>query len=514
MKKKGLLILPLAMMLIIAVALSTATYAWFAVSADAKISTLAVNTSSSDGLQIAAIFSGAAKHGTMTLDTNTYTWDGSTPDYGPELSFTTTMSSAYGVTGDGLKDNMYTAASRSVTEYETIPTDSTWWTNNNATLTGNEVYYQDAKGIVLAPNGANFNEAGKWQGLEGIKETTLTTGNGIVPHFFVRTINFKTEQITSGNAGSYSASDEFYSDSTGKTLANDGTYFNDGVWRGVVEGNTLWGDITALGSSIYVRALDGLSNPIEVYVEEDWAYEANNNALDGNQDPVSLIKANPNRDYFILNFALKTKRGMVPTAERTNTADIFLKKLTVTANGGMAAASRIALFSSTDNTFTSLTSLYYYIPFAKSTYDESWSNSGSVEDTYMAIGDATAMGTGYAYKDTTETSLPSSKVIADETEINVGGSFKTATMFQIDKNTDLATKSLYEKSIDTEDIGYSPSKHLRSLGTFTASGVSMYYTMVIWFEGTDAQCSGSFAGSGIVVDLAFDFYQRWVGVTY
>ncbi|MDD4839817.1 MAG: hypothetical protein PHE93_04015 [Clostridia bacterium] len=498
MKKKGLLILPLAMMLIIAVALSTATYAWFAVSADAKISTLTVQTSASDGLQIASIYDATAKSGSMTYNSTTKAWDGATIGYGAELSFTTAMASAYGVTGDGLAANMYTAASRTVTSYLTVPTNAAWYDANRLSMSGNEVYYSNASGTTFASAG-NYFTLGVWSGDEGIKEATITEGNTGTTPFYVRVQAYPTTQVTSANAASYTVADTFYSDSTGLTTANDLTYFTDGVWRGEV---TLADDIalytTATTNNIYVRS------SVETYeVETHWTYEANNGALNGSASPYYLVPATANSEYFSLNFALKTQRGMVASAEKEGTADIFLKKLTITASGGMAAASRIAIYSY-DIDYTTPQLKYFYIPFSKSAYDATWTNVlATAETNYRIIGDAVIEDAGYSYAATSTSTLNALNIIADGTPVYSTDQWQTATMYMIDKNADWPTKTDYD---DAQGV---PSTTLNSLGEFSTANSTLFYQLVIWFEGTDSECIGSFAGTGITIDLAFDFYQQW-----
>jgi len=503
MKKKGLFVLSLAMLLIVAVALSTATFAWFAVSADAKISTLTVQTSASDGLQIGAISGGDASYGTMTLDTDTKLWEGAFEGFGPELSFMTALSGAYGVTGNGMPDTMYTAASRTATSYQAFATNAEWWAANGASLVGDEFFYTDSVATQLA-SGGGFENGQYIAALED-KETVLTTGNSGGP-YYIRFQAYPTIQVTAENAGSYGASDTFYSDYYGVSLADDGTYFNDGVWRGGE--NDLGSDIAAYTSSttnnIYVRA-----SSTSYEIETAWNYSANNNALSAgaNPEPYYLVAASPNSDYFTLSFAIRTQRGMVGSSTREALADIFLKKLTVTASGGMAAATRVAIIQYTNSSYTAVGEhYYYYIPFSQSQYNSGWDNNGEIETGYRAIGDASAQGAGYAYGDTTAESLSASHVIADATAVYSGGVWNTATFFMIDKNSDWATKQNY---LDKQEPEEPITKKMFSLGTFTGANSTLYYQMVIWFEGTDAQCVGDYAGTGMTIDLAFDFYQQW-----
>ena len=54
MKKKGLIISTVVMVVVLIASLTTATYAWFSVSASATISNISINTQASDGLAIAS----------------------------------------------------------------------------------------------------------------------------------------------------------------------------------------------------------------------------------------------------------------------------------------------------------------------------------------------------------------------------------------------------------------------------------------------------------------------------
>lgn len=603
MKKRGLIISTIVMMLVVVVALSTATYAWFAVSADAKISTLTVQTAASDGLQIAAYYDTTnggdleLQSGTMTLPAATKLWTGTENAFGAELLFESALQTAYGVTGTGAKSTMYTAASRTATSYETTEVNATWWaaitasaedTNGETGIQADEEvaciagiqFYSNVAGTVLAA-GANYQD-GLWAGAAATAEATLT-GAGL----YVRTPGFYSVEVTSANAAQFNATNKYYIDKTCSALANDGTSFIDGVWQAVGadpkaaattaaitnlyaysaksvqitvgEGgnirqyfdttsdpaitNTVFysnGDLTtvATGAEFTAGEFTGTNEAADAAlvglyaedknkgdIETGWTYEANNSALTTGNAPRYLIPAVANNEYFQLNFALKTQRGMVATTDKNGIADVFIKKLTVTASGGMAAATRIALISYDKTTGTNDvaatrwngdgTLVNYFVPFNKSEYSGTdWAN-GTAETCRYNVAPASKwfQGNGFAYKYATSADLVTTNLKTDLNEqvIQATGTWQTATFFNIDKNTVWANKTLYtatqaasEGTTDTNNVLKN-----NSVGTFTAANTYLYYQLVIWFEGTDTQCVSTFAGTGVTVDLAFDFYQQW-----
>lgn len=616
MKKKGLIISTIVMMLVVVVAISTATYAWFQVSADAKISTLTVQTASSDGLQIAAMYdrgSGvAAASGDMTLNPGANkTWDGSANDYGADLVFATALSAAYGVTGNGLQANMYTAASQSVTAYATLPVTDDWFKTKVDPTTGEpsaepeaieqgiyQVYnfsvsfYTNAEGTQPAA-GSNFNN-GKYSGLDKDEDYVdgvydlhyvvwyVLTNNGVndpeapAPNnvkYYVRALGYDNTKVTAGNAPTYLSNTDtiYYTDNAATVLvADEALKFAGGKYIGAVAGdlvglyvrNVLFRQImdeaeataligtapatvfytnsicTALANNDSVSAgvytpgvvsdLVGLyydtdpgwtADPDEVAI--NWSYEPNNNAINGTGNiPHHLILAKPNIEYFQLNFALRTQRAVPAGGGKTNTADIFFKKLSVMATGGMAASARIALFEYGTNAYNPAAGVslkQVFVPFATSTeVDNSWSatpgNFANTDNQYNLVPDHVQCwkANGFAYNAAKMGAFDVAKVresfniARDASDV-----WQSAEFFNIDKNVDWNSASLYAESQDDLDGGGNKTKEMMSIGSFQTANAVKYYQLVIWFEGTDAQCKQLFAGSGVTVDIAFDFYQRW-----
>lgn len=554
MKKKGLLISTIVMMLVVVVALSTATYAWFSVSADAKISTLTVQTAASDGLEIASYYGGLASHGEMTLSTDAAkTWTNTNPEYdgfGAELIFATALASAYGVTGNGLKANMYTAASRSATAYATTAVDQVWWDANGPDYVEEYgQFYRNVTGMTLATTtgDAVFTD-GAWTG-----DITLAEQNIVGQGYYVRTQGYDTIRIDASNVAAYAAVPTmvYYKDGAGIDFATGD--FTAGVYTGAdlatfVLGTPTYarkvhtiptGTMTVKGVSYYtdfeltLGVIVGGEEPVELSgtyytiglphdVQIAWNYEANNSALNGTA-PRYLIQANANVEYFSLNFILRTQRGMVGNSERLNIADIFLKKLSVTASGGMAAAARIAIYEydSNEYIYNENTDLkYVYAPFSKSQFSTDWQLAAEAETLNYDVAPLknnvqTAQhwdGNGFAYDKATHSAF-SQRVINDNTLISSSNTWATANIFDIDKNVVWNDKALYLEAQEYLDVNM--SRKINSIGAFTAANIQKYYQLVIWFEGTDAQCIGGYAGTGVTVDIAFDFFQRYTtGVTY
>ncbi|MDD4839818.1 MAG: hypothetical protein PHE93_04020 [Clostridia bacterium] len=580
MKKKGLIISTIVMMLVVVVALSTATYAWFAVSADAKISALTVQTAASDGLQIASYYDGGVSSGEMTLSTGANkTWTNSSfADFGAELSFTTALASAYGVTGNGLKQNMYTAASRSATAYATTEVTIAWWdviTDGPSTQGADYIanygqFYSNQTGLTLATTtGALIFTDGAWTG-DAIDARALIAGQG----FYIRTIGFDTIRIDTSNAVAYDADATmvYYADGAATIPADSTTNaLFVGFTAGVYSGDALQTFVTDGGNpalyakKVYVSELaaneigangttyfsnndltgtevvgDGVAvvDAANIYyyattlvaheVQIAWTYEANNSALSG-VTPRYLIPASANSEYFSLNFILKTQRGMVANSERQNIADIFLKKLSVTASGGMAAAARIAIYEYDSNSYAynANTDLkYLYAPFARSNDTTGWSNPAEAETLSYNVAPVKSAtmtaqnwdGNGFAYNTATSAGFESTRTITDNTLINTAGTWSTANIFDIDKNVVWNDIDLYNAA-QIAEFGLTGDENLsqaiNSIGAFTAANIEKYYQLVIWFEGTDDQCTSTYAGTGVTVDIAFDFFQRFnSGVSY
>ena len=124
MKKKGLIISTVVMVVVLIASLTTATYAWFSVNPNAEISNITVETKASEGLEIAAyhIADGAISlySGNVTLqgesteqDPRPRYWGAETAgDYGASISMaasadatenTPLISNIYATSGDGSK---------------------------------------------------------------------------------------------------------------------------------------------------------------------------------------------------------------------------------------------------------------------------------------------------------------------------------------------------------------------------------------------------------------------------
>ncbi len=104
MKKKGLIISTVVMVVVLIASLTTATYAWFSTTAQATIEDLQVMTQASKGLQIAVYTPDTAQASAYTNGASTYSenWKGQNSGFGSAISFTT-PATYMGVSGDGNK---------------------------------------------------------------------------------------------------------------------------------------------------------------------------------------------------------------------------------------------------------------------------------------------------------------------------------------------------------------------------------------------------------------------------
>ncbi len=111
MKKKGLIISTIVMVIVLIASLTTATYAWFTSSASATISEMTIQTMASEGLQIASVVFGddgvTPYNGSLTLDEDISKWVSTSEGYGSSISLTedangNLISSMYGASGDGV----------------------------------------------------------------------------------------------------------------------------------------------------------------------------------------------------------------------------------------------------------------------------------------------------------------------------------------------------------------------------------------------------------------------------
>ena len=91
MKKKGLIVATIVMVLVLAVSLTTATYAWFSSQASATVDDLQITTAAAQGLQIAMSSDGERNTDALVsgeLDYLNNAWDGN-PGWGTYLGFST-----------------------------------------------------------------------------------------------------------------------------------------------------------------------------------------------------------------------------------------------------------------------------------------------------------------------------------------------------------------------------------------------------------------------------------------
>lgn len=89
MKKKGLIVATIVMVLVLAVSLTTATYAWFSSQASARVDDLQITTAAADGLQIAMTNTPQSTEGMVSgdLDYELNRWTGN-DGWGSFLGFT------------------------------------------------------------------------------------------------------------------------------------------------------------------------------------------------------------------------------------------------------------------------------------------------------------------------------------------------------------------------------------------------------------------------------------------
>ena len=116
MKKKGLIISTVVMVVVLIAALTTATFAWFTNSAAAQVGAIDLTTEAADGLQIAVVSANSdtvyTVSGEVTRDRDGYIYKNGNAGFGNTVTFSTSDDSAismFGVSGDG--KNMLTAGS-------------------------------------------------------------------------------------------------------------------------------------------------------------------------------------------------------------------------------------------------------------------------------------------------------------------------------------------------------------------------------------------------------------------
>lgn len=88
MKKKGLIVATIVMVLVLAVSLSTATYAWFSSEAQATVEDLNIAVKAATGVEIAVYESGDKYYnGDMSYSQDTQAWNSETEGFGTLLNF-------------------------------------------------------------------------------------------------------------------------------------------------------------------------------------------------------------------------------------------------------------------------------------------------------------------------------------------------------------------------------------------------------------------------------------------
>jgi len=120
MKKKGLIISTVVMVIVLIASLGTATYAWFSSTATAAVDSMTINSTASKGITISAYDGAKWYNGDLALPTDDATkpaagrvtkWSGATEGQGANLKFDTAPMEFFGVSGDGM--NMLTAGEKS-----------------------------------------------------------------------------------------------------------------------------------------------------------------------------------------------------------------------------------------------------------------------------------------------------------------------------------------------------------------------------------------------------------------
>lgn len=167
MKKKGMLIATIVMVLVLAVSLTTATYAWFTSDAQAEVDGVTITTQAATGVQIAVYQGSNYYNGDMRY--NNATWESDAEGFGSLLDFSEVsigkMVNAV-TTGDKIQ------GSYAYTRLETQPDENTDVTT--------DMYYVDAKGFITAGTNSMTTEAfealtgGAWYSREAVANSANT----------------------------------------------------------------------------------------------------------------------------------------------------------------------------------------------------------------------------------------------------------------------------------------------------------------------------------------------------
>lgn len=128
MKKRGLIVSTIVMVVVLAIAVTTATYAWFSSTADAEVKNINVSTVAAEGLQI-AVNAGSGTYVAGEIDYTSGAWSGSVAGFGSFVDFA----------------NITTESDNSISKWSSAVTKST------ATVGGLDETF--AAGTFIKPNG-------------------------------------------------------------------------------------------------------------------------------------------------------------------------------------------------------------------------------------------------------------------------------------------------------------------------------------------------------------------------
>lgn len=289
--------------------------------------------------------------------------------------------------------------------------------------------------------------------------------------------------------------------STGLTIAATGTggavtsgtmTLTGGVWGGANDGfgDTLEFTSAFGGTTVYGCSGDGSYLVTAANAGDETESKppvANGDGAVVSGKPVKVVNAEKNVQYFELDFAIQT------TEDLETAKNLVLKTFTVEADGAMAAASRIAFYTSAAEgdkeqgktstfglTANKLVNVLMAEPFANSRYvNSSWATTGSVT-------------TPLAYKQAEATAT-------DFLQANVTKDI-TGTDYKYVKGT-----AYFSGSADTNLETFNVADKV--LGTFAQNSPldTVYLRLVIWFEGEDAECVAAWAGTGITVNMEFGY---------
>ena len=384
MKKKGLIVATIVMVLVLAVSLTTATYAWFSTTASATVDDLAIKTQAADGLQIAMTNmqkSIADIHsGELTYNAETKKWTGAQTTWGSFLGFTDAQATS----------GTYTDA---VTSYDGSGSglaSQTGVFKKAASKTDGYVYYK-------------FDMA-----IDGDPDVTPTAAANTVYYTF----DTDTQKYTVVE-GDLQANTDYYT-------ATEVAYAT-----GVYEAEYTY----ATEAGFYIPT--GYTSAIE---------------------PTGYKVATPNKHYYAFDMAItntsaiyKLGMGIVITPDKAGAAGD-------PTYPGMAAASRIEL--------------------------KFWKGSEGSKEGSIG-GEKTIVLEPYG----------SYKLQSNNQFANLAEDDEATGYFEKDAN------GSYKITLD-------------SSATPISAGEVWYVTVVIWIEGTDAECKNFSAGTGFDVDIEFVYTKE------